>query len=256
MTFDPFAPDSARQLTEPEEMDTPGVDGQRLVKALRFIRRINYYLGYLHSTAHAVTAMVASIKEDRPITVLDVATGSGDIAVRLPEFAAFEGKQLQVIGLDLHGGTLKEARRFTQGHLPLVQGDALSLPFADASIDIVITSMFLHHLPTELAVAALREMNRVARVGIIAADLIRDRRAHRWVVLFTLLADRMVAHDARVSVKQAFTIAEAEELAKAAGLRATVSQHFGHRFIISALKSEPDAAQRRAAVPSPLEGEG
>jgi len=256
MSVDPFAPDSVRQLVEAEEMDAPGVDERRLVGALRFIRRINNCLGYLRTTAHAVVDMAATVSEDRLISVLDVATGSGDIAVHLPEYAAFDGKRLHVIGLDLHAGTLQEAQRFSQGALPLVQGDALSLPFADESIDIVTTSMFLHHLPTELAVAALREMNRVARVGIVAADLIRDRRAYRWIVLFTLLADRMVAHDARVSVKQAFTVAEAEGLARAAGLPATVTQHFGHRFVLTARKTEPDAAQRRGTVPSPLEGEG
>ena len=60
--------------------------------------------------------------------------------------------------------------------------------------------MFLHHLDDDAAAAVLREMDRVARRGIVAADLLRHRRAYAWVTLFTLLSGPMVKHDARASV--------------------------------------------------------
>jgi ubiquinone/menaquinone biosynthesis C-methylase UbiE len=48
--------------------------------------------------------------------------------------------------------------------LPSVQGDALRLPFADASFDLVVAAAFLHHVPG-LERDVLRECARVLRPG-------------------------------------------------------------------------------------------
>jgi hypothetical protein len=100
--------------------------------------------------------------------------------------------------------------------------------------------MFIHHLSEADVVAVLKEMNRVARRGIIVSDLLRHKRAYAWITLFTLFANPMVVHDARVSVAQAFTKAEILELCRAAGLDyVQYRRHFGHRFVISGEKSNP-----------------
>src|SRR5438128_2311144 len=79
-----------------------------------------------------------------------------------------------------------------------------------------------------------REMARVARRGIVAADLLRHRRAYAWITLFTLTAGPMVRHDARASVAQAFNKAEVLRLRDAAGVGfARYYRHFGHRFALA-----------------------
>ena len=94
--------------------------------------------------------------------------------------------------------------------------------------------MFLHHLDDASAAAALREMARVSRRGVIAADLLRHRRAYAWITLFTLFASDMVRHDARASVAQAFTWDEVLALRERAGLTfAKYHRHFGHRFVLA-----------------------
>jgi len=237
MTFDPFAPDSARQLVEAEQMDAPGVDERRLEKALRFIRRINFLLAYNHALGCTFHDLIRDLPKDSPVRVLDVATGSGDAYGTVSCFGGLARHEVEFVGLDLHARTLATARRQTRGEVALVQGNALELPFEDGAFDIAITSMFLHHLPTESAIDALHELGRVARHGIIAADLIRDRRAYRWICLMTLLADRMVRHDARVSVRQAFTIEEADGLRVAAGLDyARIKRYPNFRFVMSGRK--------------------
>ena len=81
-------------------------------------------------------------------------------------------------------------------------------------------------------------MNRVARRGIIAADLLRRRRAYAWITLFTLAANPMVKHDARVSVAQAFTKEEILALRDRAGARfAQYHEHFAHRFALAGEKA-------------------
>jgi hypothetical protein len=97
--------------------------------------------------------------------------------------------------------------------------------------------MFLHHLDEPGAIRVLTEMNRVARRGIIAADLVRNRRAYAWISLFTLWTSAMIRHDARVSVAQAFSRNEMLALRDAAGVGyARYYPHFGHRFVLAGEK--------------------
>jgi len=216
-------------------MDAPGVDQRRLIKALRFIRRVNAWLGYTRLTVSHLERLTNDIPKDRPLRVLDVATGSADVPQAIKKWANRKRRAVCVVGLDLHETTLNYARTQTT-ETPLVRGDALRLPFADRAFDVVMTSMFLHHLPDELAIAVIREMDRVASRGIVVADILRTRAAHRWITLFTLTADPMVKHDARVSVRQAFTLEEAAALATRGATYARVRKHFGHRFVLAGRK--------------------
>jgi ubiquinone/menaquinone biosynthesis C-methylase UbiE len=124
-----------------------------------------------------------------------------------------------------------------------VRASALSAPFASRSFDYAITSMFLHHLDDDDAVRVLREMNRVARRGLIASDLLRHRRAYAWISLFTLTAGPMVRHDARVSVAQSFEKDEVLRLRERADIGFTqFHQHFGHRFALAGERLQSAAA--------------
>jgi SAM-dependent methyltransferase len=231
MPFDP----RRRNLVD-EQMDAIDVDPAELRRALRFIRRINALLRYNASVVRSVAAAIEPLPRDRPTTLLDVATGSGDLMIALAKWSRGSRRTLDQIGLDRHPLTLAEGRATcaTVPGVRFIEGDALALPFADASIDVVVSTMFMHHLPDEVAVAALREMRRVARHAVVVADLIRDARAYRWITLFTALASPMVRHDARASVAHAFTIDEARGLASAAGMGdAAIVRTFGHRFALT-----------------------
>lgn len=216
-------------------MDAPGADARELARSLGFIRRINGALGYRRQVVGHLARFARAWPPGETITVLDVATGSGDIPRAILGWARRAGHDVRVVGLDRHAVTARVAQQ--AGGVTIVRGDALRLPFVDGVFDYAITSMFLHHLDDADVVTALREMGRVARRGIIASDLVRNRRAYAWISLFTLGATEIVRHDAPVSVAQAFTLAEAEDLRGRAGLGfARVHKHFGHRFTIAGEK--------------------
>jgi demethylmenaquinone methyltransferase/2-methoxy-6-polyprenyl-1,4-benzoquinol methylase len=97
--------------------------------------------------------------------ILDVATGTGDLA-----FALRDAGAATVVGLDFSAPMLAEAaRKETSARQPpkqpiaWVEGDAMALPFADGSFDAVTIAFGLRNTPSYLP--ALREMARVLRPG-------------------------------------------------------------------------------------------
>jgi ubiquinone/menaquinone biosynthesis C-methylase UbiE len=221
-----------------EWMDAADVDPAELQNALRFIERVNRWLGYTRATVSHLNAFSRQWDPGQTVTILDIATGSADVPMAIWEWAGRQKVNVRIIGLDRHEKTLAVAHERTRGTgIEIVQGDALSLPYADESVDYCMSSMFLHHLSEGDALRALREMNRVARRGVIVADLLRDRRALFWISLFTMFSNPMVRHDARVSVRQAFTRIEMEHLKSLAGLNyVRYFRHFGHRFVLAGEK--------------------
>lgn len=233
------------RLRQHEWMDQGDVDPAALDHSLRFIRRINSLLGYSRATLSHLRRFSRAWAPGQRIALLDIATGSADIPLALARWAAHRGLDLQIVGLDRHPITANFAQRAIRtvsrnSHRPpiqLIRADALSLPFADNSFDYVMTNMFLHHLDDADVVRVLREMDRVARCGIIVADLLRHRRALAWITLFTCLASPMLRHDATVSVQQSFTLPEILALRDRAGVDYARSfRHFGHRFVLAGEK--------------------
>jgi len=92
--------------------------------------------------------------------VLDVATGTGNVAIRAARSGA------RVVGLDLTPELLPDARRRAaeQGvSVEWVEGDAEALPFADESFDLVVSAFGVQFAPRHEIVA--RELARVLRPG-------------------------------------------------------------------------------------------
>lgn len=101
-------------------------------------------------------ATVAAVAARADETVLDLAAGTGTSTVPLGALGA------EVVGCDLSLGMLRAGKARRPG-LRLVAGDALALPFADASFDAVTMSFGLRN--TTDPRAALAEIARVTRPG-------------------------------------------------------------------------------------------
>lgn len=219
-------------------MDDPAVAPQSLRQSLAFITRVNRWLGYTRTTLGYLQRFSRGWERGRPIQILDLATGSGDVPRAIAKWADRHGWDVRVVGVDHHPVTLDVAReQTTDTRIRYVRADVFALPFETGSFDYVISSMFLHHLDEDQAVTVLREMNRLARRGVIVADLLRHYRAYAWISLLTLLSSPIIRHDARASVAQAFTREEILMLRDRAGISwAKYYRHFGHRFVLAGEK--------------------
>jgi SAM-dependent methyltransferase len=224
-------------------MDADGVDVPQLRRSLAYIRRINQFLGYTRATLAHLERFSARWTPGERIDIVDLATGSADVPLAIVRWGARRAFDVHVVGVDRHEKTVQAAREAIAGEprIRIVQGDALAVPFSAGSFDYAVCSMFLHHLSDDEAQAVLRTMGRLARRGVIAADLLRHRRAYAWISVLSLLANPIVRHDARVSVRQAFNRDEVLRLRDRAGLSfAQYHRHFGHRFVLAGEKRGRD----------------
>jgi demethylmenaquinone methyltransferase/2-methoxy-6-polyprenyl-1,4-benzoquinol methylase len=109
--------------------------------------------------------LVAAVRRARPRDVLDLATGSGDVAFAL---ARSLPAGTRITGMDFCQAMLDEAEHKKQksplyAGVDFCPGDGLALPAADASFDGVTISFGLRNMADRLR--ALREMRRVLRPG-------------------------------------------------------------------------------------------
>src|SRR3954454_22878372 len=113
--------------------------------------------------------LVSRVQAGPEDTVLDVATGTGAVALEL-----VRAKGCTVVGLDQSPGMLEEARRravlaAATGQARFVEGHAEELPFEDGSFD-ALTFTYLFRYVEDPA-ATLRELTRVVRPGGTIAGL-------------------------------------------------------------------------------------
>lgn len=229
-----------------EFMDDPAASPAELDRALWFIRLINRRLGGSAALLRHLDRWSRDWSPGQTITLLDVATGSADLPLAAHRWARRRGFDLHITGTDIHPTTLDLARKHLEqagddaarAAITLLPGDALTLEeqFGPGSFDYVHAGLFLHHLDEPQIIAVLRGMHRIARRGILWNDLVRSRLGHTAIRVMTLPCERMVRHDAVVSVEAGFTREEALDLARGAGIQEAkyAWNLLTHRFTLAA----------------------
>lgn len=206
-----------RRLT-PELMDAPDVPREELADALRYLRWVNRRLGGTRALISRLERWSKDWPKDRPITVLDVATGSADIPLAAVAWGRSRGFDVRVTGVDNHEATIDLARAHV-AHEPAItieRVDALRLRdrFAVGSFDYVHAALFLHHLSDVRALTVLASMGKIARAGVVWSDLVRSRLHRAAVQVACIGQPEIVRHDARVSFEAGFTRREAMDMAR------------------------------------------
>src|SRR5258707_10759618 len=118
-----------------------------------------FFLGRRRATFETLIR-VAGVKSGQ--RVLDVGCGTGYFARLLADVVGPDGL---VVGVDASAEMIEYASQ--QGGRPanceFHLGTAECLSFPSGQFDVVVSSLFMHHLPADLQVTALTEMRRVLR---------------------------------------------------------------------------------------------
>jgi len=210
----------AKRDLRPEIMDQPGLDVGLHRQALEGLARINA----VSLTASRVWATIVAERVVGPeVRMLDLACGGGDVTIGVWRRAQRAGIGLRITGIDRSDVAVDHARARAARDGAAVRferGDVCNDPLP-SGYDVVMSSLFLHHLDVDTAVAVLRRMAGASRDLVLVDDLVRSRGGLALARLGTRLLSRsdVVHSDGPSSVLAAFTPSELKELAIRAGLR-------------------------------------
>jgi 2-polyprenyl-3-methyl-5-hydroxy-6-metoxy-1,4-benzoquinol methylase len=231
----PLASIAVRRL-QPEIMDQPGLSASAHCQALEGLRRINAWSGSARILWAPLRRLASTLQ--RPIRVLDLACGGGDVAIRLAQRARRSGIPLEILGADVsevaihHASAAARRAGVSCRFFPM---NALhdAMPH---DCDVLTCSLFLHHLSEEDAVGLLRKMSEATRRLVLVNDLVRSRLGWLLAKAGTFLLSRSpVVHvDGPRSVEGAFRMDEVRELANQAGLQgAEIEGRFPCRLLLT-----------------------
>ena len=226
----------------PELLDLDEAPFEEVKDSLQDVQRVNRYLSGYRVLLHHIGLFFDRHDSSQPLQILDAATGSADQPLEVVRYARRRGVPVQITAIDINHKMLRfaqeEARGFSE--IRFVQCDALNMPFAEGSFDVVINSLALHHFSREHAVTLLKSFSKLARRGVIVNDLHRSRVAYTSIYILTrlLTQNRLTRYDAPVSVMNAFTPEEMRTMAEEAGWRQfEVHRHFPYRIALVENKS-------------------
>lgn len=221
-----------------EEMDRPDIDPAALEGALRALVRINTVGNGAGLFWPTLSDMLRESGTDRPFKLLDIGCGAGDMSRRLEQRARRAGYHLQADGCDINPHAIALAAKDGEaaGHSGrFFVCDAIQDELPD-DYDVIISSLCLHHLSDGEAVEMLRRAAARTRRLLLVSDLIRSRFGLLLVYLatYSLTRSHVVHRDGVTSLRAAFSIPEARQLAESAGLRgARIVRRWPERFLLA-----------------------
>ena len=219
-----------------EWMDDPALSPDRHRHALSGLRRLNRISGVSSALMRQLTRLSASASPERPLKILDVACGSGDLPIAWLKAAKRRKISMSVTGLDISETALQtasEAATKADVSLGTVCRDALQdgLP---GGFDVVTCSLFMHHLDPPDVSKLIQEMWRASERAIMICDLERSRTNLALIAASARLVTRsdVVHFDASASVRGAYTRAEFSKLLnQSLGFSVPVRRSFPCRFL-------------------------
>jgi len=222
-----------RRRPSAERLDDPALPADEMRRSLEDLRLVNRRWGGARALERHLLGLLAGV-HGRPVWILDVGGGSGDVARGLEAGLRRAGCDARVLATDLQWRHLRAGRAMSPRAFPAAAADAFRLPLADGSVDVAVSTLFFHHFSPDENAAILRELARVARLGFAVLDL---RRA--WIPMaFVALAGRAVfrarisVEDGVASVRQAYTTSEAQSIARGVAADARADRVFPYRFLL------------------------
>jgi ubiquinone/menaquinone biosynthesis C-methylase UbiE len=198
-----------KRMVIPEWLDTDSGTPAEIATALSDLQHINQWFGGIAVT-QSMIAQVARTLRRSSLSLLEVAAGAGYAPQAASNRLRKLGVALQVTLLDRASSHLKNG---CGNGTSAVAGDALALPFAEGSFDLVGCCLFAHHLEPRELVQFVNEGLRVCRGAVIINDVIRDPIHLALVYLsLPLYRSRFTHHDAPASVRRAYTFREMQQM--------------------------------------------
>jgi SAM-dependent methyltransferase len=229
--------DFSRRSTQCEVMDSAEVSPADYAQCLKDLAQVNRFTR-THASTLAWLEGALPAQPTRPVRILDVAFGHGDLLRSIWRWAKRRGVEVQLQGVDLNPRSAPAARAATPPRMDIdyCTGDVFTHHLAQRP-DFIVSSQFAHHLDDDDVVRLLRWLERTAARGWCITDLQRHPVAYYGFPVLCRLAGwhRIVRDDGVVSIARSFRSSDWQRLLEQAGVAARVRAHFPFRLCVDRL---------------------
>ena len=181
---------------------------------------------------------------DRPLKIVDVGCGYGDMLRRIERWAERRGVAVELVGVDVNANAARAAREATPAasRITWVHGDVQTCT-ETADADLVTATGMMHHLTEAEIVGLLEWMERTARVGWFIVDLHRKPVPYRVfdVMMRGPWWHRFIRPDGLRSLRRSFLAEDWRRMCAAAGLDAgtvAIREHRPARLWVERMKEK------------------
>ncbi len=232
-----------------EWMDTEAIGAEDFARCLADLAVVNSVTLARPPTISFMRRVSRGMAAGERLSVLDAGFGEGDMLRRIHRWGTRRGLRMDLSGVDLNPWSTAAAQAATPAAMGIryTTGDLFDLPpgetpdqLPDQLTDVVVSSLFTHHLTDAQVVDFLAWMEARARRGWFVNDLHRHPLAFHGFRLLSGAAGwhRFVQHDGPISVARSFRRRDWDRLLRQAGLadKATVRWHMPFRLCISRIR--------------------
>jgi 2-polyprenyl-3-methyl-5-hydroxy-6-metoxy-1,4-benzoquinol methylase len=191
-----------------EEMDRPDCDPERLDRTYRQFALVNRTIsGWRGLYRRRLRPLLSPAV---PATLLDIGCGGGDLALMLAAWAARDGLQLDITGIDPD----PRAFRFAAHRAPVRrvffrQAVSAELVAEGATFDFTISNHVLHHLDAAELQGLLNDSAQLTRRLSLHNDLRRSALAYALFAAGALpLTGSYIRGDGLTSIRRSYTVSE------------------------------------------------
>lgn len=196
-----------QRSTEIEIMDTYSGTTKELDTILQDINRVNRLLGGYTITLNAVFKLL-TLESKKSYTILDMGCAEGTMLRKLALEARKRNIPLKLIGVDLNKQGLELATYYSTEYpeITYLEADILTADFSQYTIDVVMTTLTLHHFTDKGVVQFVNQFNSLASLGVVINDLERNPIAYYLFKAFSFFFIRteIAKKDGLLSIRRAF----------------------------------------------------
>lgn len=231
-------PDFSARSYQPELMDTEVFSFPEFSRYLAHLEYINRLTFAYFPTLQWLKAQ--GLKgTSKQWTILDAASGSGDMIRAIWCFARKNNFNVNVTGLDINPHATKAAKEKTPkgASLDFQTGDVFTYE-PEIKPDYIISVQFTHHLKDDELITFIQWLDQNARCGWFINDLHRHAISYYFIkyALWLFPVHRCAKYDGPLSVAKAFTKKDWQRLLQNAGIdqsRVHIKWHFPFRYSIA-----------------------
>lgn len=220
---------------ESELLDAPDIHKDLLFENLTELDFINRVLGGHSISLNGIKKLVTD--KNKVYHIVDLGCGSGDLMQVIANWAAKEGYQMRLTGVDRNPDVIDYMNDFCKNYPEIsgVASDYRDYLKTGVSIDVIHCSLFCHHLKDDELAELFSYFKNYTKTGFVINDLHRHWLAYYGVYLITHLLNGSVLskNDGPISVLRAFKLNEFRALFQKAGIiNYTVGWKWVFRYLV------------------------